>query len=31
MFTRGAVPGVVKEWSYDEDAEDFTQGFLFAL
>ncbi|KAK0220031.1 alkaline-phosphatase-like protein [Armillaria fumosa] len=25
MFTRGAVPGVVKEWSYDEDAEDFTQ------
>ncbi|KIY66248.1 PigN-domain-containing protein [Cylindrobasidium torrendii FP15055 ss-10] len=25
MFTRGAVPGRVKEWSYDEDAEDFTQ------
>ncbi|KAF8919551.1 Phosphatidylinositolglycan class N-domain-containing protein [Mucidula mucida] len=25
MFTRGAVPHRVKEWSYDEDAEDFTQ------
>ncbi|KAJ7606827.1 Phosphatidylinositolglycan class N-domain-containing protein [Roridomyces roridus] len=25
MFTRGAVPGKVMEWSYDEDEEDFTK------
>ncbi|KAF8165903.1 Phosphatidylinositolglycan class N-domain-containing protein [Crassisporium funariophilum] len=25
MFARGAVPGRVKTWSYDEDEEDFTK------
>jgi phosphatidylinositol glycan class N len=26
MFARGAVPGRVKTWMYDEDDEDFTKG-----
>jgi hypothetical protein len=26
MFARGATPGKVKTWSYDEDEEDFTKG-----
>jgi len=26
MFARGASPGKVKTWSYDEDEEDFTKG-----
>ena len=26
MFARGAVPGRVMTWSYDEDDEDFTRG-----
>jgi hypothetical protein len=26
MFSRGATPGKVKTWCYDEDAEDFTKG-----
>ncbi|KAH7922492.1 PigN-domain-containing protein [Leucogyrophana mollusca] len=25
MFSRGATPGKVKTWSYDEEAEDFTK------
>ena len=28
MFARGATPGKVKTWCYDEDAEDFTKGML---
>ena len=31
MFARGAVPGKVKTWCYDEDAEDFTKGFCWIL
>ena len=26
MFAKGASPGKVKTWSYDEDEEDFTKG-----
>jgi len=26
MFAKGAAPGKVKTWSYDEDEEDFTKG-----
>lgn len=26
MFARGAVPGRVKTWMYNEDDEDFTKG-----
>jgi GPI ethanolamine phosphate transferase 1 len=26
MFARGATPGKVHTWSYDEDEEDFTKG-----
>jgi phosphatidylinositol glycan class N len=26
MFSKGASPGKVKTWSYDEDEEDFTKG-----
>lgn len=26
MFSRGADPGRVKTWSYDEEDEDFTRG-----
>lgn len=26
MFARGAIPGKVKTWCYDEDEEDFTKG-----
>jgi phosphatidylinositol glycan class N len=26
MFARGAVPGRVSTWMYDEDDEDFTKG-----
>jgi hypothetical protein len=28
MFARGAIPGKVKTWCYDEDEEDFTKGLL---
>ncbi len=26
MFARGATPGKVEMWCYDEDEEDFTKG-----
>lgn len=26
MFARGATPGKVKTWSYNEEEEDFTKG-----
>lgn len=26
MFARGAEPGRVRMWSYDEEEEDFTRG-----
>jgi len=26
MFSRGATPGKVKMWTYDEEDEDFTKG-----
>ena len=26
MFSRGATPGKVKTWCYDEEDEDFTKG-----
>ena len=29
MFSKGAVPGRVKAWSYHEDDEDFTKGSCF--
>lgn len=29
MFSRGATPGRVKTWSYDEDEEDFTKGSCY--
>lgn len=28
MFARGAIPGKVETWSYDEEDEDFTRGSL---
>jgi len=31
MFTRGATPGKVKEWTYHEDEEDFTKGQWMSL
>lgn len=31
MFARGATPGKVKTWSYNEEDEDFTKGKLFCL
>ncbi|THH07373.1 hypothetical protein EW145_g3421 [Phellinidium pouzarii] len=30
MFARGATPGTVKTWMYDEEDEDFTRETLFA-
>jgi hypothetical protein len=30
MFSRGAIPGKVKTWSYDEEDEDFTKGQTFS-
>jgi GPI ethanolamine phosphate transferase 1 len=30
MFARGASPGKVKTWSYNEEDEDFTKGMLHA-
>lgn len=29
MFAKGAIPGKVKTWCYDEDEEDFTKGTEF--
>lgn len=31
MFARGATPGKVDMWCYDEDDEDFTKGKLHAM
>lgn len=31
MFARGATPGKVDMWCYDEDEEDFTKGRLRAM
>jgi len=31
MFARGATPGKVKTWSYNEEDEDFTKGKLNSL
>ena len=28
MFAKGATPGKVRTWCYDEEAEDFTKGEL---
>jgi phosphatidylinositol glycan class N len=28
MFSRGAAPGKVMTWSYNEEDEDFTKGAL---
>jgi phosphatidylinositol glycan class N len=28
MFARGATPGKVKTWCYNEEDEDFTKGIL---
>ena len=30
MFARGATPGKVEMWCYDEDEEDFTKGASFS-
>lgn len=30
MFARGATPGKVKTWSYNEEDEDFTKGVTLA-
>lgn len=31
MFSRGATPGKVKTWSYDEEDEDFTKGGALSI
>ena len=31
MFARGATPGKVEMWCYDEEAEDFTKGMYSIL
>lgn len=31
MFAKGATPGKVKTWCYDEDEEDFTRGKYLTL
>lgn len=31
MFARGATPGKVKSWSYDNEDEDFTKGDSFNI
>lgn len=31
MFAKGAIPGRVKTWCYDEDEEDFTKGITHWL
>lgn len=31
MFARGATPGRVEMWCYDEEDEDFTKGHPLAL
>ena len=31
MFSRGATPGKVMTWCYDEDEEDFTKGLWIFL
>lgn len=31
MFAKGATPGKVRTWCYDEEAEDFTKGELKVL
>lgn len=30
MFARGATPGKVKTWCYDEDDEDYTRGITIS-
>jgi hypothetical protein len=30
MFSRGATPGKVMAWCYNEDEEDFTKGLYFS-
>lgn len=31
MFAKGATPGKVDMWCYDEDEEDFTKGMFHAM